>query len=462
MFGTRNRLLIALFAVQLVASLAFGVVVVREAGRRSGTGTVALTQAQSGQGDAGSEAAPTSGPSSEPTAAGERASDAGGKTATSRPANLATQSLGVSKDAIKVGVLVTQRGAINFQAAAQASKAYFDHVNEQGGVNGRRIVAIYADDELDSAKGLAAINKMINDDKVFAFAAWNAPMTEQYSVPIIEENKIPLVGCYGTYQQYKSPWVYSFEPFYYQWGLAMSSYVVDRGGKVPAVIYVDNANADSNGGLERGFKDGFAKRGLTLKSDQIYRVDPTNPDFTQQAASMRQGGVDSVATILDQTAYVRLQLALNRQQYHPIHVADPMVVDPGAINDPNVGASLEGTYIASDIEYLVSQNPEVQLYPEQVKRRFGSKALINWSGEVSWLGAKMFVEGLERAGATPTRQGLMDALNSLVDFPTGFTPPLTIRPGPHMPNHCFKLAKIVNKKPEPLTDWLCVPAGLPS
>ncbi|MFA5786557.1 MAG: ABC transporter substrate-binding protein [Actinomycetota bacterium] len=452
MLGTRDRMLIALFAVQLAASLILGIVVAHELDRHPTEQAVAVAQPGGGE-EPTAVVSPTAGASSAPVASGGQPV---GKTTTARQVNPATQSLGVSKEAIKVGVLVTQRGAINFQAAAQASKAYFDYVNEHGGVNGRRIVAIYADDELDSAKGLAAINKMINDDKVFAFAAWDAPNTEQYSAPIIEDNKIPLVGCWGTYSSYRSPFIYAFVPFYDAYGLAYSSYVADLGGKVPAVIYVDNMNAESNSAVERGFKDGFAKRGITLKSDQIYKVDVTNPDFTQQAASMRQGGVDSIATILDQTAYVRLQLALNRQQYHPLHVADPLILDSTTVNDPNVGPSLEGVYVAGEVEFLTSQSPDVQQYIEQVKRRFGSKALLNYVGERSWVDAKMFVEGLRRAGANPTRTSLLDSMNSFTNVPTGFTTPITLRAGSHDPNRCFKLARIKNKQPEALTDWRCV------
>jgi len=452
LLSTRDRILIALFAVQLLASLALGIGVVRGLNRPSGSelATTVGPGAQQQDGEVATD--PSLGPSGEPVSAATQGTKS---TTVAQSGSRASQNLGVTKDAIKVGVLVTQRGAINFQGAAQASKAYFDWVNSQGGVNGRRIVPIYADDELDSAKGLAAINKMINDDKVFAFAAWNAPLTELSVTPIINENKIPLVGCYGNGDEYKSPYVYSFEPWGYRWGLAMSSWIADLGGKKPAFIYVDNSNAFANQAWEDGFKDGFAKRGITLSPDQIYKVDVTNPDFTQQVAGMQGAGVDSLATIIDQTAHVRLALAMNRQRFKPLYVSDPMILDRSSIEDPNVGASMEGTYVASDMEWLTSQDPEVQLYVQETKRRFGSKAMINWSGEVSWLGAKMFVEGLKRAGANPTRQSLMDALNSMTDFSTGFTAPLTIRPAMHEPNHCFKLSKIANKQPQPVRDWLC-------
>ncbi|MFA5785989.1 MAG: ABC transporter substrate-binding protein [Actinomycetota bacterium] len=455
MLSTKDRILAGLFALQLLASLAMGVGLIRGLNREGIPGTLASAQTRVAPGASALAAAPT-----EPAAAAAETPGAvtrpGSRSGGSQNEQSSAEVQGITKDSVKVGVLVTQRGAINFAGAAQGAKAYFDYVNEHGGVNGRRIVAIYADDELDSAKGLAAIAKMINDDKVFAFAAWNAPLTEQYSTSVVNENRIPLVGCYGMWDEYRSPYTYTFEPFYYRWATAMSSYAVDHGAKKPAAIYIDNGETESNAGFEAGLKDGFARRGVRLDPGQIYKVDVTNPDYTQQVASMQGGGVDSLVTFIDQTAYVRLQIAMNRQRFKPIHVADPMVLDSMVVGDRNVGESFDGTYVASEVEYLTSSSPQVSLYIQEVKRRFGSKAILNWSGEIGWADARIFVEALRRSGPNPTRQGLLAAMDSFTDYDAGIIHPFTLRPGPHDPNRCFKSARIAGGKPEVLTDWLCV------
>ncbi len=78
-------------------------------------------------------------------------------------------------------------------------------VNRQGGVNGRRIELDLRDDQLDPARGRQQAQQLVASG-VFAFAAWNAPLTENGIVPFLEQNRIPLIGAYGEQAEYHSPY----------------------------------------------------------------------------------------------------------------------------------------------------------------------------------------------------------------------------------------------------------------
>lgn len=186
MLNGRDRLLAGLFALQLLAAAAFGLVLVN--GTNDAGGTEVVTSA------AGPEAAPVAEPSAGPAAATDGAAAA------------ATVAKGAP---IKIGAIVSQTGAIDFAASAQGTKAYLDRVNRSGGINGHKIVLDLRDDQLDAARGRQQAQQLLADG-VFAFAGWNAPLTEQDIVPLLEQNKIPLIGGYGTRPEYKSgspsPW----------------------------------------------------------------------------------------------------------------------------------------------------------------------------------------------------------------------------------------------------------------
>ncbi|MGI8609565.1 MAG: ABC transporter substrate-binding protein, partial [Candidatus Dormibacteria bacterium] len=79
----------------------------------------------------------------------------------------------------------------------------------------------------------------------------------------------------------------------------------------------------------------------------------------------------------------------------------------------------------------------------------------------SWTAAMVFVEALKRAGKDVNRKTLVDALNTIQNFDTGWSKPLSYAPGNHDPNHCFKWMKHDNKQSKDggtwhtVSDWMC-------
>lgn len=459
--GYRDRLLIGLFAAQLLTAAVLGVVLVSAIDRTANRSTTVAagsderaldpdTGATTGDLEPGPTEAVEPGEGGTATVAGKQSAATGAAASTPVAAGAP----------IKVGVLVTQTGAINFKSAAQAAKAYFDMVNEAGGVNGHKIEVLLRDDQLDATRGHAAAKEMLNAG-VFAFAAWNAPLTEQSIVPVLEQNRIPLVGSYGAIAEYKTPWAYAFTAVYLHYGYQMARFAVEVGTDDPGVIFISNNDAETDDLIRRGFREGFASKGVSLDEDNMHAVDVTKASYDDTVAQLRLAGVDGIATLLDNTAYIRLQQSLNRAAYHPLHIGSPLLANEEVLRDPGVGSSLEGTYVASDLEFLDTGGPAVRAYVQEVRSRFGRDAQVNWAGEVGWLGAKLFVDALGRAGPSPTRAGLMAALDAMTDEATGFTVPLTIRPGPHDINRCFQLGKVVSAKVVKARDWTCSPLRYP-
>ncbi len=498
MWNQRDRLLAGMFAVQLAAALVFGLIVANnlsddtagavpvvagdvglaDAGATTGSSTDAAT-------GAGGDGTTTSAPATSGTTTTGAASAGGGTTPAgtadagaggggaapadggsaapaeggAAPAKGEGTRTGVTDTSVKVGVLVTQTGAINFRSSAQATKAYFDMVNEQGGINGRKIEVILRDDGLDENKGQQAVQEMLNAG-VFSFVAFNAPLTEQSILPLLEKNKIPLIGAFAIPAH---PWGYIFSAPYETYGRVGGKTLCEQGVGKPGLIYISNQVEETDRVIEESWKAGLKECGKELSSDDIYPVDVTKASFDDVVTSLRFSGVDGIGTILDATAMVRLQQSMNRAAYTPIHVSSPFGGDPEVLSNPNVGSSFEGTFVLSDAEFLGSSAPAVKTYEQQVKRRYGGDAEINWAGEYGWIGAHVFAEVLRSLGGDPTREGLVAAMNSMKDFPTGFTVPLTITSDPktHNGNNaCMKVGKVTNGKVQQIRDWQCPPRTL--
>lgn len=452
MLSSRDRLLAALFAFQLLAATVFGAVLVK--GLHDNKGTTAqvisdTTGANGGQvvGPSGSVVVPSG--SLAPGATVGPAVGVGPATAGVGPAvSVAEVKAGAP---IKIGVLVTQTGAINFAPSAQGTKAYIDRVNAAGGVNGHQIQLTIMDDQLDQARGQSAAQRMLADG-VLAFAAWNAPNTENQIVPFLERNKIPLIGAYGEYAEYHSQYAYAFTDAYSHFGWQMARYLNSLGVKNPGMVYIDNGEAHANAGLERGFRDGWKSvGGGTVPNGNFFVEQPTQPTYDNVVTSLQLNRVDGIATILDQTAYNRLQQAQDRHAYRPIHIADPLFPDPAVKKT----SSNEGTYVVTDIEFIDTGGPEVADYVKTVRAQFGADTPTNWVGEVGWLDAKVLVEALRSLGNKITRTGLMNAVDSMKPTGFGFTYPMRFGPGAHDMNRCLKFGKMTQGKVVQTRDWAC-------
>ncbi len=488
MWNQRDRFLVGLFAVQLVGALIFGLVVASSLAEEpatpqivaadgtvveSGDDVVGTTGSATGSTGAttGSDASSAPGTTGQAgTAVDDQGTTTSDGTASSGGATTGTTTsgsegaapatggegtrTGITDDTIKIGVLVTQTGAINFRSSAQATKAYIDELNERGGIHGRRVEMILRDDSLDKNKGTAAVEEMIQAG-VFAFVAFNAPLSEQDVVPIIEKHQIPLIGAFAIPP---TPYGYLFSAPYETYGRVGGDRLGREGVTTPGLIYISNQVESTDRIIVDSWKAGLAEHGIELSDDNVFGVDVTKTSYDDVVTQLRFNGVDGIGTILDATAMKRLQQSMNRAAFQPIHASSPFGGDPDVLQDPNVGSSFEGTFVLSDIDFLGSGSQEVQRYESETRRRFGNDAQVNWAGQYGWLGAKIFEDAMNRIGTDPTRERLLAMVNSFSNYATGMTAPLNITEDPqsHASNNtCMKVGKVVNGKVQQVADWTC-------
>jgi branched-chain amino acid transport system substrate-binding protein len=443
----RDRLLAALFALQLLVAAVLGGFLIHALNEDDDRAPVAVTLPQ-GQATVAPTAAATAG-----TGTGGRTvtTVTGGTRGTVTPGQ-ADKTVIPAGAPIKVGAIVSQTGAINFVSSAQATKAYFDRVNRQGGVNGHKIVLDLRDDQLDASRGMQQAQALVNEG-VFAFVGFRAPNTEsQNFAAFLAQHKMPAIGVYGQQNEYHSPWAYAFSATYGHFGFEMAVYLAEQGSKHPGLVYLRNGNDKADQALEKAFKDGFKSKGITLQDGDIHPVEVTQLSYDDVVTSFRLGGVDGFASLVDQTAYNRLLQAQDRQNYHPTHVADPLFVDPSVKQT----ARTEGVIVTADYDFIEGGGAPVQDYVRTVKAAYGGQAQINYFGEQGWVDAAVFTAALKAMGTEITRAKLlavMDTLDGEGGF--GFTSDLAFGAGVRDLNRCVKFGKVVNGRVQRVTSWRC-------
>src|SRR5713226_3497213 len=144
------------------------------------------------------------------------------------------------------------------------TKAYFDYVNAQGGVYGRKIELKTRDDRYEANLCIDATKKLIQEDRVFALVSYVGTPTTGAAMPIITEAKVPLVGPFTGAELLRAPvnrYIFNVRASYYDETEKIVEQLVSTGNKKIAVFYQDDNYGQA--GL-KGVEIAMTKRNLKI------------------------------------------------------------------------------------------------------------------------------------------------------------------------------------------------------
>ncbi|MFA5891905.1 MAG: ABC transporter substrate-binding protein [Actinomycetota bacterium] len=342
---------------------------------------------------------------------------------------------GVSRGSIKIGSIFTETGPFDGRAATYSARAYIQMINAQGGVNGRKIELISYDDGYDPTQGLNAARRLVEQDKVFAIVGWLAPNTEPAASEYFAKVGIPVIGGLGVPQEFGHRNFFPVSGNFAKAGAGLARFPCEAGVKHPAVAVVNLSYSDQ---MIEGFKRGIA-RCDGVEPVTYEKIDATETNYNAKVLNWRAMGADSILVGLDPMSYVRLFQALAQQNWYP------QVFSSGfADSERNAYVSdvLEKTHaINLESELLPSIHmdlPGPRRYVDNLHRYYPGTTIAALA-EMSWSGAQVFVEGLRRAGAEPTRESLIRALETFREVKLDLLSPVTYLPEDHDAVRCIEV-----------------------
>src|SRR5258708_1353639 len=217
---------------------------------------------------------------------------------------------GVSERDILIGSCSALEGPSHFLGTetVTGARAYFDMVNDAGGVEGRKLKLISYDDSYDPAKTEGCFNRLM-EQKVFALAFFVGTPTAVKYLPMAESNKIPLVGLFTGAQILYAPlrhWVVNVRASYFDetreqidglWGTL--------GYKKVGVIYPEDAFGAA---VLEGFKEALKTHRAEPPAGGSYHRQPPqhggpveNVRAAKPDAVVLVGPANTVAPILKQS-----------------------------------------------------------------------------------------------------------------------------------------------------------------
>jgi len=183
--------------------------------------------------------------------------------------------------------------ASSYSTIGRCHAAYFGMLNEQGGINGRKIKLIQLDDAYTPPKTVEQTRKLVEQEKVaFIFAQLGTP-TGMSTRKYLNQRKIPDVfvasGATQFFDHANFPWVIGWQPSYQIEGRIYAKYILQT--KPDAKVAVLSQNDDSGRDLMKGMRDGLGdKAEKMLVSTTSYET--TDPTTDSQVLSAQQSGAD--------------------------------------------------------------------------------------------------------------------------------------------------------------------------
>ena len=362
---------------------------------------------------------------------------------------------GVTKDTIKIGAYLPMTGPLAKigTSCQHGGWAYFNPINEQGGIYGRKIDWIVENDEYQPAKTLAACKKLIESDDVFALVGCAGAPTTLAVLDYITEKDVPFVGPYCPVSQLVKPFkrnVFTMVPCFYRQYYLMADYMIDELG-AKRIGIIQQAGSPS---AIQAVKDRMEKSpDVSIVADETYKIGET--DFSSIVLKVSKANPDFIliCTVVEPGSLILKEI--KKQGCMPplgCFMGHSSMYDPAVLE--LAGSAAEGGLaLMINKDPKTSNDPEVVEFRERLKK-YSPEAVPGVFTVSAYIAAKLFCDGMELAGPNPTREKLVDALESMQDYDFGFMAPITFTPTQHQANMRAIVVKVENGEYVTVTDWL--------
>ena len=324
---------------------------------------------------------------------------------------------GVTEREILIGSCSALEGPSHFLGTetVTGAKAYFDMINDAGGVDGRKLRLISYDDSYDPAKTEACFNRLM-EQKVFALGLFVGTPTAVKYLPLAESNKIPLVGLFTGAQTLYVPfrhWVVNVRASYFDETREQIDGLWNTlGYKKIGVIYPDDPfGATVLEGVKAALKahgaDPVAAASYVRQTAQVGGAIDT----------VRGAGPDAVVVVGPANTVAPILRQSHAKGWKPLFLTVSFVGTDDLIQA--AGPDAEGIVVTQVVPpYYLTEQKTVALYRRTLTKYYPS-AQPNFVSLEGFVDAMVLVEGLKRAGKDLTREGLIRGIESIHNLDVG-------------------------------------------
>ena len=326
---------------------------------------------------------------------------------------------GASDTEIKIGQTVPFSGpASAYATIGKTQAAYFNMINEQGGVNGRKINLIQYDDAYSPPKAVEQVRKLVESDEVLlTFQIIGTPSNAAVQ-KYLNTKKVPQMfaatGASKFTDPKNFPWTLGFNPNYFVEGRIYGQYILKEypNAKVGVLYQNDDLGRDYLNGIKAGLADRAA---TMIVAEASYEV--TDPTIDSQILKLKAAGVD-VLFNASTPKFAAQAIKKNAELgWKPVHILDINATSVGAVMQP---AGLEASKGVISVNY--GKDPLDPTWKDDpgMKRYFEFMAKYNPEGDKTssfnaygYSTSQLMVHVLKQCGDDLTRENVLKQATNL-------------------------------------------------
>ncbi len=326
---------------------------------------------------------------------------------------------GATDTEIKIGQTVPFSGAYSVYAnIGKTQAAYMKMINEQGGINGRKINLIQYDDAYSPPKTVEQVRKLVEGDEVlFTFqiigTAANAAV-QKY----LNGKKVPQLlastGASKFTDPKNFPWTMGYNPNYFVEGRIYGRYILKEhpNAKIGILYQNDDLGKDYINGLKAGLGDEAAKM---IVAEASYEV--SDPTIDSQVLKIKDAGADLFYSASTPKQAAQAIRKIHELDWHPVHILDINASPVSATLQP---AGLEASKGVISVNYgkdpadpTWKDDAGLKKYLDFMAKYFPDGDKMNTVNTYGYSTAQLLVQILKQCGDDLTRENVMKQAASL-------------------------------------------------
>jgi branched-chain amino acid transport system substrate-binding protein len=363
------------------------------------------------------------------------------------------QTQGVSKNEIVLGSIQDLSGPIaGFGKQVRLGMMLrVDEVNEQGGINGRKIRLLVEDSKYDPRNAVLAAQKLVNQDKIFMMVGHIGTAQNMAAMPVqFQKNVInffPVTAAREMYDPFHKL-KYSFAATYYdQMKIMVPKLAKEKNARKVCAMYQDDEF-----GLEvkRGAEDGLKAAGMSLAVETTYKRGAT--DFASQMQKLASEQCDMVVlgTIIRET--IGGIATAKRLGFNPTFIGSSAAYTD--LIHKLGGPAMNGLYAAMSVQnpYTDEASQPIRFWANKYKTKFNEDPTV--FSVYGYSAVDAFLRAASKAGNNLTTESFIKAMDTMTIPPDIFgSAEMTFSPTKRLGSNASRMSQIVDGRWKVISEY---------
>ena len=334
---------------------------------------------------------------------------------------------GASDTEIKLGNIMPYSGpASAYGTIGKTLAAYFNKVNAEGGVNGRKITFITYDDGYSPPKTVEQARRLVENDDVLLILNSLGTAHNTAIQKYMNAKKVPQLfvatGATKFGDPKNFPWTMGWQPNYQSEGRVFAQYILKNhpNGKIGILFQNDDYGKD----YVKGMKDGLGGK-VMIVAELPY--EPTDPTVDSQMVSLKASGADIFFNVTTPKFAAQAIKKAAEIGWKPVHLLNSVSSSVGAVIKPagleNAQGILTAVYGKDPTDPIWNDDPGKKEWVAFMEKYYPEGDRSSSFTVYGYSIGRTMVQVLQQCGNDLTRANVMKQAANLKDYETGMSLP---------------------------------------